>query len=235
MKQMNPSDCINMSEAIRYLGYGNDKPDENIQEELEICKDAIIKSMQPKYMYRVFPILREGENWYVGEHQLVLEGSAIKDHLADCELVALGCATLSEGVDVLIDETQKHDMLHSLLLDSLANAAIEEVRMDLEKSLAEEYQEYEINWQFGIGYGDLPLSLQQDFLTLIHAKEEIGVSANNSSILIPLKSVSGFIGLKRKGNNLGQEKQKELHRKTCGRNSCETCSMNDRCMFRKRL
>ena len=30
---------------ITPLGYGNDKPDENIQEELEICKDAIIKAM----------------------------------------------------------------------------------------------------------------------------------------------------------------------------------------------
>lgn len=235
MKQMDPNVCINMQEAVRYLGYGDNEPDENIKEELEVCKNAILKAMEPKYMYKVFKIQRDDDEWYVGDYQLALLGSSIKEHLAECEYVALGCATLSEGVDILIDETQKHDMLHSLLLDSLANAAIEEVRMDLEKSLAKDYLDYEINWQFGIGYGDLPLSLQKEFLALIQAKEEIGVRTNDASILIPLKSVSGFIGLKRKGTNWEQVKPEEIHKKTCGRNNCESCVMNDRCMFRKRL
>lgn len=233
MKHMNPMDCINLDETIRYLGYKDAEPDENIKEELENCKNAILDVLKPKYMYEVFPILREEEEWYVGDHLLALTGSAIKEHLADCEYVALGCATLSEGVDVLIDETQKHDMLHSLLLDSLANAAIEEVRLDLEKTLSSEYDGFDINWQFGIGYGDLPLSLQKDFLELIHAKENIGVSANDASILVPLKSVSGFIGLKRKDESNPSEEKEKLHKKTCGNNRCDTCTMSDRCMFRR--
>lgn len=233
MREINPMDCINMDETIRYLGYKDAEPDENIKEELEICKNAILKVLLPKYMYEVFPILREEEEWYVGDHLLALKGSAIKEHLADCEYVALGCATLSEGVDELIDETQKHDMLHSLLLDSLANAAIEEVRMELEKSLSSEYVEFDINWQFGIGYGDLPLSLQKEFLELIHAKDKIGVSANDASILMPLKSVSGFIGLKRKDKNAQLENKDKLHKKTCGSNRCDTCTMGESCMFRR--
>lgn len=233
MKEINPKDCINIAETIRYLGYKDAEPDENIKEELEICKNAILKVIQPQYIYEVFPILREEEEWYVGEHQLALKGSAIKEHLADCDYVALGCATLSEGVDELIDETQKHDMLHSLLLDSLANAAIEEVRMKLENDLSIEYAEFDINWQFGIGYGDLPLSLQKDFLELIHTKEKIGVSANDASILMPLKSVSGFIGLKRKDKNSLLDNKDKIHRKTCGNNRCDTCTMRESCMFRR--
>lgn len=246
MMQMNPKDCINMEEAIRYLGYGSEQPDENIMEELTICRDAIVEVLQPKYIYKVFPLEREGEELYVGNHALKLEGNAIKQHLKDCDFVALGCATLSAGLDELIDQKQKEDMLHSLLLDSLANAAIEEVRLQLEESLAKEFYEFDINWQFGIGYGDLPLSMQSDFLELINAEKEIGVRANESSILMPMKSVSGFIGLKKKvelseekleGNP--EDKPEETHtavtkKRTCGLNQCDRCNMKDRCMFKKR-
>lgn len=239
MMSMKPVECINLEEAIRYLGYGEDSPDETMMEELLFCRDRLLKVMDPKFVFRVFPVERENDGIYVGNHQLKLEGESIREHLNGCELVSLGCATLSKGVDELIEATQKSDMLHSLLLDALANAAIEEVRLRLEEILSKEYPEYDINWQFGIGYGDLPLTIQNKFLDLIDAEDNIGVSANSSSILIPLKSVSGFIGLKkREASDLADVKNKntkEKSNRTCGRNQCNTCSFSDHCLFKKRL
>ena len=95
-------DNVNFGEALRYLGYGNNKPDEQTEKMLSKCAKELKANMEGKFIYKVFPIadgMVEGTNFE-------LKGNSIKKHLENCEKAVFMCATLSGGVDSLIRKKQ---------------------------------------------------------------------------------------------------------------------------------
>jgi 5-methyltetrahydrofolate--homocysteine methyltransferase len=217
---------INRKETYRYLGYRGNVPDENMLYEIDCCEEEFLKVVDPKFYYRVFDLKTQEDQLMTVDGEFEFLGNAIKKHLSGCEKVAFSCATLSAGVDELIDQAQaKGEMLHALIYDAMANAAVEEVRFMAEHALAKEYPEYKINWQFGIGYGDLPLTLQPQFLEKLDAKNQLGVVATDHCLLTPLKSISGFIGLSK------QRKETE----DCQQHACGACELNSNCAYKKRV
>jgi len=127
---------LNRDEIIRYLGYKNQEPDEIMLEEIKICEDEFYKVMVPRFHYEVFDLKREGERLMLSDESFEFLGNDIKKHLTGCMKVAFSCATLSEGVDELIDRAQKVDMLMAFIYDAIANAVVEEVRAKAELSVA---------------------------------------------------------------------------------------------------
>jgi 5-methyltetrahydrofolate--homocysteine methyltransferase len=221
---MDKKKILNREDTIRYLGYRGSIPDENMLYEIACCEEEFIKVVEPKYYYQVFDLMLTNDRLMTADGEFELVGKAIRGHLLGCEKVAFCCATLSERVDELIDKAQAQgEMLHALIYDAIANAAIEEVRFISERELAKEYTDYKINWQFGIGYGDLPLSLQPKFLEKIDAKRCIGIVASEHYLLTPLKSISGFIGLSR-------HRTEELD---CQQPECNACGLNSSCAYQK--
>ena len=181
MKLWDNTKLINRKETLRYLGYGKHQPTKDILQTLQECE-------------------RTKEGILTQQGGLLLTGNSILKHLSGCDRAVFSCCTLGKAVDDKIEEFQKQDMLKALLLDAAANAAIEEVRRFVEDQVAKNYPDDEVIWQFGVGYGDLPLSLQPKLLDLLQAKEKIGVCVNSSLLLIPLKSVSGIMGLRKKNS-----------------------------------
>lgn len=223
---MEKQKMINRKETYRYLGYRGNVPDENMLYEIDCCEEEFLKVVDPKYHYQVFDLQIQDDRLLTADGEFEFVGIAIKKHLAGCEKVAFSCATLSAGVDELIDRAQANgEMLHALIYDAMANAAVEEVRFMAEHALAKEYPEYKINWQFGIGYGDLPLTLQPQFLEKLDAKKQLGVVATNSCLLTPLKSISGFIGLSKQLTTTSD----------CQQHSCGACDLNSNCTYKKRV
>lgn len=214
---------INRKEIIRYLGYQGSEPDEIMIREIEECIENFLSVANPNFMYQVFGLVQMQDRLFTQDLEFEFIGNSIKKHLKGCDQVAFGCLTLSKQVDELIDQAQKEDMLHALIYDAIANAAVEEVRFKLEAAVAAEYKQASINWLFGIGYGDLELTLQSAFLDKIQAYDTIGVQANEKSILIPLKSVTGFIGISSSG----------LTTDGCRQKKCAVCPMNKNCMYKR--
>ena len=219
---------INTGEVIRYLGYEGNTPDEEMLELIKECEEEIVNAAVPLFKYKKGDIKVQDDGLSVCDGRLFLFGNSIKEHLKDCEYTVLCCETLSKKVDDIIDTAQKEDMLKALILDACANAAVEELRLYAEELITEEYPDYEVIWQFGIGYGDLPLSLQHDFLNELGASD-IGVSANKSCILTPLKSVSGFLGLKKKINTTSDSEPAMK----CRQRGCAVCSNREKCIYKK--
>ena len=67
---------------------------------------------------------------------------------------------------------------------------------------------------------DLPLDLQAGFLRALDAGRKLGITANESSLLIPCKSVTAVIGL--------SEKPQGAKIRGCG-----YCSLRETCEYRK--
>lgn len=202
MKLCDIDQLINRNEAIRYLGYGTHEPTEDILQVLEECEFELKKVMQPDYLYLTTDIQRTKEGIQTQIGKILLTGTSISKHLSGCERAVLSCATLGSKVDLAIEKFQKEDMLKALLLDAASNAAVEELRKWIQKQVADEYPKEEVIWQFGIGYGDLPLSIQPKLLDLLQAEKKIGLSVNAHYLLTPLKSISGVMGLRKKEKKL---------------------------------
>lgn len=211
---------IERSEALRYLGYRGNQPDENTLDLFDECEALLLKAAVPKYLYRYFDLhTADGENT-VGDSGVKLAGESIVSHLKGCFGVVLMCATLSAGVDRLLRQLQATDMTKAVIADALGSAAIEQVCNMADEEIQGLYPDKYLTFRFSPGYGDLPLELQRDFLRLLDAQRKIGLTVSQSSMLIPTKSVSAIIGI----SNTELPKQKR---------GCAGCNMRAHCKFRK--
>ena len=98
-------------------------------------------------------------------------------------------------MDALLRRTQLADLSRCLVLESCATAAIEEVCDRAEGLIAAEFPGKSLTSRFSPGYGDLPVTVQGEFLALLDAPRRIGLCATGSSILTPRKSVTAVLGL----------------------------------------
>lgn len=208
---------INISEALRYLGYGENQPDTRMKEILDSCSEELLKVIRPKYVFKIFDLK---ENYVVNGAEFELKGQAIKNHLKNCSKIAMMCVTLSSNVDLLIRRKQIGNMAEAMIIDSMASAAVEQVCDEVEKIIKKEYPDFEYTWRFGVGYDDFPLELQEQFLNVVNAPKQIGVCVNESFMLTPTKSVTCIIGM---GHDLQVSSKK----------TCDNCSFKDKCQYRK--
>lgn len=213
---------IDKDEVIRYLGYGNSRPDENVMKLLDECEKQVLEYARARFVYKVFDIDKESgqDTIMVKNTNIELPGKSIRKHLKDCDKAVFMAVTISEGIDRLIRIAKVKDIAQAVVVDSMASAAVEQACDRAEQVIKKEYPDMYQTFRFGLGYGDLPIQLQSDFLRVLNAQKVIGLSVNSSSMLIPTKSVTAIIGLSEhqiKGQARG----------------CQTCSMSKKCQFRQ--
>lgn len=211
-------DYVNVSEALRYLGYGSNKPDSNMKELLSFCEKELLENIYPNYVYKVFDL---DDKCNLVNCDFDLQGDDIKNHLKGCEKAVLMCVTLSSDVDKLIRVKQIGNMAQATIIDSMASALVEQACDKVEEIIRNELKGYKLTWRYGLGYGDFPLEGQKQFLNVLDAQKKVGVCVNNSFILTPTKSVTCVIGAG-KGNVNDSERD------------CEFCNLKNSCQFRKR-
>ena len=86
--------------------------------------------------------------------------------------------------------------------------------------IKEELPEYNQTFRFGIGYGDLPLSQQGEFLKILNAPKLIGLNIGKTDMMTPTKSVTAVIGL-----TTGEVSSKKK--------GCMSCNLKGTCRFRE--
>ncbi|WP_124099037.1 vitamin B12 dependent-methionine synthase activation domain-containing protein [Ruminococcus sp. Marseille-P6503] len=212
---------LDQSEAIRYLGYGSQKPDAKILALLNDCEKKLLECISPAYVYRVFDIAYDGGAVAVEGTSLKMEGGDICKHLEKCGKCVLMCATLSAGADRLIRRLEAEDMTEAVITDCLASAAVEQVCNMAEEEIKSELDDCFFTWRFSPGYGDFPIGIQKDFLEVLNAPKRIGVNSTESMILTPRKSVTAVMGIS----------DTEIPK---GRRGCVTCKLREKCIYRRK-
>ncbi len=207
---------IPLTETLRYaLGAKapDPLPDALAASAKEACQ-ALLPVCQPRYTYLVRPTqpLLEG----------LLSGDDIRRHLQGCEQCVLFGATLGPQADALIRRAQVDDMAKALWLDAAASAAIEEVCDEVQRQIALEL-ECALTARFSCGYGDLPLAIQPQFLSLLDAGRKIGLSASASGMLTPIKSVTAVIGILPPGADAPK-----------ARPACAICPLSKTCPLKRK-
>jgi len=212
---------IDREEVLRYMGYRGQNIDHTTEKLLNDCIDEVARVSKESFLYEIFDIERAAEGLCLKGTTLTLAGEDIGRHLAGSEKCALMAVTLGLEVDKRINFYSKTDIAKALVFDACATAAVESLCDAVQEKIetAAKSMGFETTTRFSPGYGDFSIGIQKELAKVLKAYEGIGLSVSESSIMIPRKSVTAFIGLRR------EKSDKSGH-------SCESCDSGN-CSFRK--
>jgi len=207
-------------EILRYLGYNNQNIDINIEKYINECIDEIKALSQKRFVYANYKIEKE-DHLALKDTTFTSNSKDLAKHLSQSSYCTLMAASLGLEVDKKIAYYTKFNMTKSLILDACASTAIESLCNEVEEKIRQEAygQGYHITNRFSPGYGDFPITLQKELVTILRAYPKMGLTVNESSIMLPRKSVTALIGW-----------QKEQCTSTL--NNCNKCLKKD-CLYRK--
>ncbi|MBQ6509084.1 MAG: hypothetical protein IJI07_06385, partial [Flexilinea sp.] len=207
-------------EVARYLSYRGTEPDGIVRSMIYDCIDEVNAAAVPKFICERFPLSRSEETGFQAGG-LRFSSRSLQRNLAGCQEVFLFAATLGIAVDTLIRRAAMLDAAKGLVMQAAAAAAIEAF-CDEENDRLREQVEAEglfLRPRFSPGYGDLSLDCQRDFLRVLKAQKNIGLTLTDSGLMVPIKSVTAIIGISSIPT-------------PCHHQGCEECNKTD-CAFRR--
>lgn len=209
---------VNRADAFRYMGLRGE-PDPAVLAETDRCEKELLEAARPRYVLRVFDLIRSEGELRLDGCDFSLEGESIARHLDGCSKAAVIAATLSAQTDRFLKKAMLGDGLKGLISDALASACVEQV---IEKARAEviELTGLHCTWCFAAGYGDFPLETAGKLIQCVDGERRIGLSVTASGMLTPQKSIAAVAGLSEKPLPAANK-------------SCSDCNMRGRCQFRK--
>ncbi|MBE7053767.1 MAG: methionine synthase [Ruminococcaceae bacterium] len=211
-------------EALIYLGYKNNTPDEKTSLEIDRCINEIASLKSAKYTYSVFDIEQKDDNIKLCGTNLILNSNDIKNHLKSSKKVAVLCVTLGSQVDFLINKYNKTNLSYAVLFDACATAFAEDVCDMAQKEISKIAKDegFKITPRFSPGYGDFDIKIQSEIVKIANAQKLINLTVTKESVMIPTKSVTSLIGFSTE-NTVSCE------------NKCAKCNMNKNCIFKREI
>ena len=210
---------VPVEEALRYLGAA--EADAETRRMAEKTARMMENRLRPQAVWRAFRIRKNGESIALPEAGINLPGHLAERMLAECDTAALIACTAGAGFDRMEKEWEARDMARAAVMDACGSAWVEAVCDETEKEIAERFPGRYRTDRFSPGYGDLPLALQADILRALDAGRKAGITANESFLLLPCKSVTAIVGL--------SDRPQGARIRGCG-----VCALREECEYRKR-
>jgi cobalamin-dependent methionine synthase I len=199
-----PDIPIPVEQVKKRLGYPVDvrKIDNKVQSILDGEVKRASTLLKPKGVYRMFrPASNENGKMRFRDSEFIIRSKQVTRMLRNSDPVILFMITIGPDLEEGVKELFARDeMAGAVILDAIgsetADAAADEMHRVVLKRLAEE-ENLSVTPRFSPGYGDWPVTVQGDFLDACGGGL-IGISVNESSLMIPRKSVSAVLGWVRK-------------------------------------
>ena len=177
---------ISLSELYEQMGYGQTMPDETTQKETERITEEVKAFLKPRFCSFV---QREMPGFSIGK--------IIERQLKGAEAYALFICTAGQKYEDYMHRLKDEgDMVRVFIADALGSVIAEKTADRMEEVLQESIDK--LGWhhtnRFSPGYCGWHVS-QQQLLFPMFRGETCGVSLTESSLMVPIKSVSGIIGL----------------------------------------
>lgn len=186
---------IDRSEVLRYLGFRGEKADKATLQAIESCLKELSSACTPRCLSRIFPA--ELSSNAVTVNGVTIISSDLRSHIDGCREVVLFAATLGVQADSLMRRYSKTGMNVAVILQACAAAMIEQYCDDCCDGLAKEVKPrgLYLRPRYSPGYGDFSIKHQTDLLAMLDCAKKIGLTATDSYMLAPSKSVTAIIGL----------------------------------------
>lgn len=204
-------------EILRYLGAGKSDPQLDLL--IARAEKELIQTSTPRYVSGKFSLSVRDHGAVIGG--TYLPSKTLAAHLKGCQEAFLVAFTLGPGVDALIRRYELVEMSLVPVLQACAAVYTEE-QADQSQEDLETYAKEKglfLRPRYSPGYGDLPLSSQRFLFDALQVSKKIGVTLTDTFLMLPMKSITGVVGL---------SKDPSL----CHVGKCMSCSAKN-CPFRK--
>lgn len=186
---------VNEAEMKRYAGMPP-KSEAIPASEIRSAANEARALTEPRGIWQIYSYLPESGT-ILGTPPMTLQGSHIRRHLSKSYSVAVFAVTAGDAIGQASDEHfAKGEYTRGLLLAGAAAAITEQLADQVNDLIRREAARsgQKTAWRYSPGYGDWPVTQQAELVRLIGA-EQIGVSVNSHSMLMPRKTVTAIIGL----------------------------------------
>ena len=150
----------------------------------------LLAEITPRVAYRRVSLARE--NGFIDLGFAKTDSRDIQKCLSSYNEALLISVTLGHRVDKLISRESMLSSASAFVLDALASAYAEGLIQLAEDILTASTPHSN---RFSIGYGDLPLTLQSDFLEFLSAESTLGITLSDAFIMSPMKSITAIVGV----------------------------------------
>ncbi len=207
---------IDRREIIRYMGA------RELTEELETLLEECLREAEGRLRYAVcwreVPVFVTETGVDMGFAKAA--SASLAKQLAGCGRAVLFAATVGLELDRLIARYSRLQPVKALIFQAVGAERVEALCDAFCADIRRQAQECGCctRPRFSPGYGDVPLTLQQDIFRVLDCARKIGLTLNGSLLMTPSKSVTAIIGV-----GCGpQQPDKE---------KCSACTKGD-CVFR---
>ena len=186
---------VELAEIARYMRMGRTVPDGALAERVTKLRDGALKILRPARTWRRFPV--EGGAIASGGLRLDICGT-LGRHLDGCRSAYLACGTIGAEFDAFQRRSSVSSGADALIVQAIGATLIEKLMDGVEDGIRAELTDGEtLVSRYSPGYGDFPLAAQRTLLTLLDAPRKVGVSLTDTLLMVPSKSVSAIIGVKK--------------------------------------
>ncbi|MBQ6033181.1 MAG: methionine synthase [Prevotella sp.] len=191
--------AITPSELYEQMGYGQSIPDEATLQEIDKVLQEVKSFLKPSFCYFVKYGALDLEQYTLTIEDTTLSvGKIIARQLRGAEAYAFFVCTAGMNFeDYQRELMRKGDMVRVFIADALGSVIAEKAADRMEESLQMNIDK--LGWKhtnrFSPGYCSWHVSQQQLLFPLFGTPEPCGVHLSDSSLMTPIKSVSGVIGV----------------------------------------
>lgn len=184
-------------EILRYAGYKGGEITDRIFDELETAKNLVNSTAQIASTWKRFDLTFSKEGIAMTPNGPTLTGNSIQKHLDGCRMAVLFCVTLGQNFDrelskLMVKEPSLGVLYHAAGVQMVEKAA-DALQLEIDRELGEGFH---TGVRFSPGYGDLPLELQRDFISVLETEKRCGVRLNSGCLMNPEKSVTAVAGIR---------------------------------------
>lgn len=186
---------VDLAEIARYMRMGRAVPEGELAARVEKLRDEALKTVRPSRVWRRFPI----SDGAIASGALRIQvAGTLARHLEGCHDAFLVCGTIGAGFDAFQRRSSVSSGVAALVVQAIGAALIEKWMDETESEITKELAAGEsLVQRYSPGYGDFPLTAQRTLLALLDAPRNAGVSLTDSLLMVPSKSVSAIIGVKK--------------------------------------
>lgn len=183
-----------LNEVLRYLGYRGKSADEKTLAMIENSYRELLKTIQPKYIFREFDFLKTDSSVVIDETEF--KSKKLLSHLKNSDKIVLFGATLGSGADIAVRKFSVKNTAMGAVAQAVA-ASLTENLCDIGCEEISESIGGTFRPRFSPGFADLDLSSQIDFFKLLPMTKLLGVTLSQGCMMTPSKTVTAFIGVRK--------------------------------------
>ena len=152
-------------------------------------RDVLAEST-PKACFVKVPVVADGDE--ISFPFVSFHSKDLSKNLSGCKEAFIFAVTLGHGVERLLSKVSRLSSADFFIYDAAGSALAESVC-----DVAEDMIKGDLSCKprFSPGYGDLPLSVQRDVLSVLNAEKLLGITLTDTNLMIPQKSITAILAV----------------------------------------